>query len=281
MSFFFSKPKAPAPLNVEAVTEQANKQNTANAFQQAAFNRPNQTNQYGSTLSYKQTGTDAQGNPIFSQQQKLGAEGQKFAGGFSELGQQYIDAAGEFQGNRPDMSSSAAFDKADQFWQQTEEPRLAAQREAERTRLVNMGHDPRNEAFKGGMDEVARQQGDQRARFLNTAQNQFFGQGLADRNQQMSELGVLQPGVQYGGQSITGGFANVPNVNVANVDVAGLSQQNQNDQWKKYQSDMQGYNGMLGGLASIGGTILGGPIGSSIGSYLFGGGGNRDPMTGR
>ena len=64
MGSLFKSPKAPKPLDVAATTAAANTQNTANAFQNAAFNRLNQTDALGNTLNYAQTGTDAQGNPI-------------------------------------------------------------------------------------------------------------------------------------------------------------------------------------------------------------------------
>ena len=53
-------------MDVGAVAGQQNAQNRSNAFQQAAFNRINQTGPFGS-VSYRQSGTDAQGNPIFEQ----------------------------------------------------------------------------------------------------------------------------------------------------------------------------------------------------------------------
>ena len=269
----FSKPKAPAPLDVGKVAGQANEQNTANAFQQAAFNRPNQTNQYGGTLSYQQTGTDAQGNPTFSQTQGLGAEGQQFAGGFSNLGQQYIQGASDFQANRPDMSSNAAFDRAVDFADPVIQKRYAQRREALDNKLKNQGFTETDEGYGAGMEDLGTEEDNARNQLISSLQGQLFNQGIADRNQQQGEFNLLTPGVQYGGNTITGGFANVPGVNVANVDVAGLYGQQNSDAWKKYQAEQQGYNSMLGGLAGIGGTILGGPIGGYLTSSMFPSGG--------
>lgn len=268
-------------MDVSKVSAEANAQNTSNAYQQSAFNRPNQTNQYGSTLSYQQTGTDAQGNPIFSQNQSLGQQGQQFAGGFADLGQQYIQGASDFQANRPDMGSNAAFDRAYDYASANLEPRFQRASEAMDTKLKNQGLDPTSEAYKSAANDLALQQNEARNSLVTNLQGQMFNQGLADRSQQQGEFALLNPGVQYGGNAITGGFANVPGVNVANVDVAGLNQQNQNDQWKKYQSDMQSYNGMLGGLASIGGTILGGPIGGYMAKNYFGGGSGGSGGSGK
>jgi hypothetical protein len=262
---------------VGKVAGEQSAQNTANLQTQQAYNRPDQTNQFGSQSQWRQTGTDASGNPTFEQSTSLGQEGQQFASGFSGLGQQYIDQAGQFVGNRPDMSSSAAFDQADQFWRQREEPRLQQQQDALDNQLANKGFAAGSEGYTRAKDDLARQQGDQRAGFLNSAQNQFFNQGLADRNQQAGEFGLLNPGVNYGNQAINSGFSSVPGVNVQNVDLTQLYNQNQQQQQQNYQNELASYNGMLGGVAGLGGTILGGALGSPWLGTALGYGTQRKP----
>ncbi len=251
---FLSKPKAPAPMNVGAVTAASNEQNSANAAQQAAYNRPNQQNQYGSTLSYQQTGTDARGNPIFSQTQNLGEQGTQFAGGFAGLGQQYIQGASDFQANRPDLSGGAALTKAEDYTTANINRQYGIQRDQLDNKLKNQGLQPGTEAYDNAMRNLDNSFGDQKNTMIANTQNQFFNQGLANRNQQASEFNLLQPAAGYAGNTITGPFANVPGINVANTDVAGLYRQNQQDQNNLYNEQMKSYNGMLGGLASIGGT---------------------------
>lgn len=265
-----SKPKAPAPINVGQVTQQANQQNTGNAQQQAAFNRPNQTNQYGSTLNYTQTGTDANGNPVFSQNQQLGSTGQQFAGGFANLGNQYFQGADQFLNNQPDLSNNAAFDKAYGYASANLEPRYQQQSSQLESKLRNQGLDPTSEAYKSATNDLALQQNESRNNLVSQLQGQMFNQGQQDRTRQVGELTSLtNPGVQYGGQSVTGGFANVPGVNVANVDVAGLNNANYQQQYNNYLQQMQSYNGMLGGLAGLGGSLLTAPI--TGGTSVFGG----------
>ena len=74
-----------AKVDQDAVNAQAeataNKQqqfNTQNVQTQAAYNRPNQTNAFGNSVNWVQTGTDANGDPTFSQNQSLGALGQQY-----------------------------------------------------------------------------------------------------------------------------------------------------------------------------------------------------------
>lgn len=264
MSSLFSSPKAPKPIDVGAVTAQANQQNTGNAFQNASFNRVNQQDQFGNTLNYSQSGTDAQGNPIFNAQQGMGETAQKFAGGLSGLGQKYMDTAGQGVGSSMDAMNSA-YDAATAF----SAPRQARQMEAQNNRLVNMGLDPSSEAYRNRMTDMTENQSAANNTLAAQLQGQMFNQGLAGRQQQMSEL---QPGMQYGMQSIRPNLVNTPGVNVGNVDVAGLANQAKGQEWQGYNAQMQQQNAMLGGLAGIGGSILAAPMtgGASVGGMLAG-----------
>ncbi len=247
MGSMFKSPKAPDPINVGQVTQQAAGQNTKSAYENAAFNRLDQKDQFGNTLNYSQTGVDAQGNPIFGASQELGATGQQFAGGLGGLGQQYMDRAG--QGiETSDGAMNRAYDAATSF----SAPRQQREREQEMTRLTNMGHDPSNEAYKNSLM-------DQQERFANTnntlaaqLQGQMFTQGLQGRQQGMQEL---TPGMQYGMGTLNPNYAQVPQVGVQNVDVAGLNQANYQGQMDAYKAAQANQGAMLGGLASIGGTL--------------------------
>jgi hypothetical protein len=252
-------------MNVGAVAGAANKQNTANAFQNAAFNRVNQTDALGNSLQYSQSGTDAQGNPIFSAQQTLGQTGQMYAGGLADLGQRYFDTVG----SRPDMGSNAAFDRAYGYASANLEPRFQRQADMNETKLRNQGFEAGSEAYRNSSNDLALQQNEARNNLVTQLQGQMFQQGLADRQQQLSEL---NPGVQFGNDALSLDQVNVPQVGVQNVDVAGLNSQAYNQQMQQYQQQMAQRNAMIGGLASIGGTIagaaIGGPMGAQIGGKL-------------
>lgn len=263
MGGLFNSPKAPKPLDVAATTAAANAQNTKNAQEQAAFNRVNQTDAMGNKLTYSQSGTDANGNPIFNATQELGETGKQFASGFTDLGQKYFDAAGQ----RPDLGSNAAFDRAYGYASANLEPRFQRTQDAQMNRLRNQGLDPTSEAYRTSMNDLALQQNEARNSLVSQLQGQIFNQGLAERNQQMGEL---QPGLQFGMGTMQPNLVNVPGVNVQNVDVANLAGINQQNQWQNYNAQMQQRNAMMGGLAGIGGSLIGAPwMGSALG---FGGG---------
>lgn len=253
-----SKPKAPAAMDVGAVTASATKQNTANAFQNAAFNRVNQTDALGNTLNYNQSGTDAQGNPIFSANQSLGETGQMYAGGLANLGQQYFDKAG----SRPDMGSGAAFDRAYDYATANLEPRMQRQTDQLESKLRNQGFERGSEAMTNAGNDLALQQNEARNNLVTQLQGQMFNQGLQDRQQQMSEL---NPGIQFGNDALSLDQVNVPQVGVQNVDVAGLNQTAYNQQQQAYQQQMAQRNAMIGGLASIGGQVASAGLGAYYG----------------
>jgi hypothetical protein len=185
-------------------------------------------------------------------------------------------------------TSQSSFNDAYNFASSNMEPRLARAQEAQYTRLRNQGLDPTSEAFKSSTNDLALQQNESRNNLAATVQQQMFNQGLQGRQQQMNEL---NPGMQFANQALSPSYANVPGVNVGNVDIAGLSIANQQQQQQNYQQQMAQRNAMMGGLAGLGGsmlmapltggTSLGGMIGSGIaGGFgnIFGGGGNASPL---
>ncbi len=130
------------------------------------------------------------------------------------------------------------------------------------------------------MGDLGQQQADARARFTLGAQGQMFGQGLADRNQQQGEFGLLNPGVQFGMGAINSGQSGVPGINVGSVDTAGIYNNAFNQEMDIFKQQEASKNAMLGGLAGLGGAALGGPFGAYLGQSLFGGGGGGPQVPG-
>jgi hypothetical protein len=270
MGSLFRTPKAPAPINVAAVGQQQAAENTRSAQQQAAYNRPNQTDAFGNTVNWSQSGTDANGNPVFQVNQQLGATGQRMAGGLGGLADRYFDQAG----------GSSGIDRALGMYDQTMDPRNERMRAAAESRLRNQGFDPSSEAFRTQMSDVALQQNEARNNFATGA----WGQAINERGQQMREL---SPGVQFGMGTTSPQMVNAPGVNVGTVDYGQLNNMAYQQQANVYNQQMQQRNAMLGGLSGIGGSILSAPVGggASVGGSLFtrllggggGGGGGLSP----
>lgn len=258
-------PKMPAPIDVDAVAGKQNTQNTNNAWQNKSFNWLNQKDQFGNTLNYNQTGVDDQGNPVFDVSQGMGEAGKKAAEGFGGMADKYFGMAGQPIGSSMDAMNSA-YDAATAF----SRPRQARQSEAMNTRLANMGLDPSSEAYKNRMMDMTEQQSAANNTLAAQLQGQMFNQGLAGRQQQMGEL---NPGLQYSMGTMNPNLVNSPGINVGNTDIAGLAGQAKGQEWQGYNAQMAQKNAMMGGLAGIGGTLLGMPMGGgvSFGGKMLGG----------
>jgi len=273
MGSMFKSPKAPPPINVAAVAGQQNEQNLNNAHLNASFNRINQTDPFGNFLRYSQTGTDERGNPIFSMEQGFGEGGQQFAQGLMGLGGQYLDRAGQMLGNPADFSNQATEQRLFDLGRRRLDPMFNERQAQLDNQLRNQGLDPTSEAYKSQMGQFDQGRNDAYNQLLLSGRGQAFGEALQGRNQQLGEMMQLPNGVnQLANMFLTPRFGNAPNVNVGNVDIAGLNMANQQQQMQQYQQQMQQRNAMFGGLAGLGGAILGAPMtgGGSVGGYLMG-----------
>lgn len=229
MGSLFSSPKAPKPMDVGAVGQQQQGENTRSAFQQASFNRINQTGPYGS-VSYSQSGTDASGNPIFSQHTTLdpnelayrdkqrgtafggygsglagiGASADRFGGAADQLMDTGQHRLGAF-GTPSNLSSQGAFDQAYSTASANMEPRMQRATAAAENRLRNQGLDPTSEAYKSQMNDLALQQNESRNDLTTKLQGQLYNQGLQGRQQDYNEAsGLYNLGAQAGQTQMQG-----------------------------------------------------------------------------
>lgn len=257
-------PKAPKPLDPDAVAGKASGWNTKNAYETAGFNRLNQTDAFGNTIQYNQDGVDESGNPKFSVSQGLGGVGKQFSEGFGGLGKKYFDMAGQ-----PVETSMDAMNKAYDAATAFSAPRQQRQTAAMDTKLLNSGLDPSSEAYRNRMRDLTENQSMSNNTLAAQLQGQMFNQGLQGRQQQLNELA---PGLQFGMGAMSPKFTNVPQIGVGNVDYGNLANAAKGQEWQGYNAQLAQKNGMLGGLAGIGGTILGMPMGGggSIGGNIVG-----------
>lgn len=273
MSNPFRTPQAPsAPDPATQALRQQQGIDTSVATQNRV-NRVDQQNQFGSTSDYYQTGTDASGNPTFGQRTTWGQPTQDFNSGLMGLGGQYINRAQNMLDHPADLSSTGAFNQAQQFWDTNNAPRLQQQEDAARNRLANQGFDPSSAGYRAQMDDVMRQQNQAHSDWMLGAQNTFNTQALANRNQQVGELTQLaNPGLQAGFQGMNAGFQTVPGINVGTADPSQAYNNQFNQQQQIYGQQMAEHNAMLGGLAGLGGAALMAPMtgGTSLGGMMGG-----------
>jgi len=251
--------------------------NLAGAQQATAANRVNQQTPY-SSLQYTQTGTDANGNPIWSANQSLNPTLQAAMSGLQNklattAGQGINTSALAQTGINPGELYSDAIMRRLQ-------PQLQQQAASVETRLANQGIMPGSEAYNRAKTQLAQQQNDA----LTSAQvqgmdvglranQQGFNQQLAQSNLPLQQLGAFnqatQPGYvnpynqaavsgpDYLGSYTTGQAAQIAANNAAAARTAGL------------QSGLYG----LGSAALLGGGGIGGlfDLGAKGYNWLTGG----------
>lgn len=266
-----SKSKPPK-YDSDTAISQAQTANTANAFQNFAFGNLNQSDPFGNMVNYAQTGTDERGNPIFNVSQKFGTTAQNFAGGLSGLGQKYFGGVDAMLGT-PMGDSQGAFDQAYQYASGNLEPRFEQQRAALENRLANQGLNRSSEAYSRALNDLSLQQNEARNNLVTGIQGQLFNQGMAGRQQQMNELtGLTAPGLNYGMAAIGGQYLNPRGAQVQPVDAMGAYNQQYQSRLNAYNANQAQNSAMMGGLASLGGSLLAAPMtgGTSLGGYLAG-----------
>jgi endosialidase-like protein len=84
------------------------------------------------------------------------------------------------------------------------------------------------------------------------ARNQYMQEQYARRNQPINEISALLSGSQVAQPN----FVNVPGAQIPTTDVAGLINQNFNQQMSTYQQQSQSYNALMGGILGLGAGAL-------------------------
>jgi hypothetical protein len=253
---------------------QANAQgNIAGALQATAANRINQQTPYGS-LSYQQTGTDAQGNPIWSANQQLSPELQQLTQS-SLAGLQASQANPMYGINPGDTYSNAIMQRL--------APQQSQAREALDAQLANQGIMPGSEAYNRAKVLQGQTQNDAlTSAIVGGMQTGLQAQGLQNTTaaniRNLATPGYVTPYNQaaVAGPDYLSAYTsqNATDIAKANADAA-------------QRSSLLSTLGGLGSSAILGGTgansALGGLLGlgtkgleslgnSSLWTQLFGGG---------
>ena len=253
---------------------QANAQgNIAGALQATAANRINQQTPYGS-LQYQQTGTDAQGNPIWSANQQLSPELQQLTQ--SSLAGLQASQANPMYGINPGETYSNAI-------MQRLQPQQRQQVEALDAQLANQGIMPGSEAYNRAKVLQGQTQNDAlTSAIVGGMQTGLQAQGLQNTTaaniRNLATPGYVNP---YNQAAVAG-----PDYLSAYTSQNATDIARQNAEAAQRSSLLSGLAG-LGSSAILGGTgansALGGLLGlgasganaignSSLWSQLFGGG---------
>ena len=194
------KDDAPPPPDYAAAARETAQGNLDMARAALAANRVNQITPYG-TLTYKQSGTDQYGNPMWTSTQELSPEQQKIASqqaglssGLLNTAQQGLDYAGNLMAKPGiDMSKlpQTGFNPG-QSYQDAMMARLSPQIERENQSfeqdMANKGIGAGTQAYNTAKQLLAQTQNDR----LNQATVQGLNAGLAANQQAFSQAGYNQ-----------------------------------------------------------------------------------------
>jgi hypothetical protein len=215
--------------------------NYQGAQQATTANRVNQQTPYAN-LNYEQTGTDANGNPIWTAKQTLAGPLQ---GALGSLQQRVAGQSAQgFNPNTPGVGINPGELYSDAIMRRLQ-PQLQQQSAAVETQLANQGIMPGSEAYNRAKTQLAQQQNDA----LTSAQvgginvglqanQQSFNQQLQQANLPFQQLGAFQQATQPGyvnpynqatvaGPDYTGAYttsqaAQIAAQNAANAKTANL-----------------------------------------------------------
>lgn len=264
------------------------------ANSQALSGRTDQTNPYGS-LTYTQTGVDAQGNPVYSQNVSLNPQGQAnltsaqqaqgtALGGWNDVLKSmgidwekipgiYGDAAS--QENLVNQSRDAMYSQQARYL----DPQYQQQQNELISRLANQGVTMGSQAYTTAMDNFARQRdsayGNARDSSINQGNqfaNQLFGQGLQAHQSGVNDW--LSHLTGAGGAATTAGqnansfnptFAQTP----APTNFLGAAALQGQGNLNQYNANTGAQNSFNNGLFNLGGSVLSNPSWTDlIGSFF-------------
>lgn len=230
-----------------------------------------QTNQYGN-LNY-QVYTDANGvqrlkantNLSPDQQQLFDTQvgTQKTAG---QAGSNLLSSAN--YGAAPDLGTDASSRVSQNLSRFTSSlnPQFTAQSENLDNQLRNQGLTPGTQAYDRATTQLRSDQGNIVNSYLAQAEPQAFNEAVTSYQQPLNTATDLAKLGQPGSPQAS--LINTPTANYAPINYAGIQSDVATQKQNNYKAAMASHNALMQGLFSLGGTILGGPIGGALGGTL-------------
>lgn len=252
-------PSAPAAPDPNATAAAQAKYNREAAQSQAQINMVNQSTPYGS-LTYKQSGTAADGTPMYTATTELSPDMKSLydnmIGTQKTLGSTAGNLAAAIQSmySQPFNTNQAVEDKIVALGKSRLDPQIAQQRAALETQLTNQGVTQGSEAWNTAIKNFTQNSGDQYNQLYLTGSQQALAQALAERQLPLSELQQM-----LGMSSPTNPtFTSTPQEQIAAPNYQGMVSENYANQVKQQEIAQSQNNALIGGLASLGGAALGG-----------------------
>lgn len=247
-------PPAPDPVATAAAQTQSNKET---AIANANLNRYDQMGPQGG-VDWEVVGTNADGTPQYTQKTYYSpGEQQVYDTGLAtrqNVGQIGLDASKRI-GSLLDTNFDPNADVADRLYdlgRQRLDPRFSEQRSQLEQQLANKGIGVDSAAYQRAMGQFGQTQNDAYNQLALTGQQQAWNQAVAERAQPINEVTALMSGSQVS----TPWMGQQQQTNMANTDVAGITNQAFQNQMGIYNAEMNQQNAMMGGIAGLAGNAL-------------------------
>lgn len=228
--------------------------NKSSAITSQNLNSVSQVTPYGS-LNYSQDGTWSDGTPKLTATTTLSPLEQGIYNQGAQLRGDQLGRVSSYYNSPFDLNSSINNQQTD-IATKLLDPTWNARQDQLQTQLANQGITQGTEAYTNAMRDFGMQRDNSYNSMLLQGRQQAAQEALANRNQPLSEATGLMG--LANGATVNPNFVNTPQSQVAPTDVAGIYNSNYQGQVAQYQSDQQKQAAMLGGLAGLGGTALGG-----------------------
>lgn len=237
--------------------------NLQGAQQATAANRVNQVTPFGG-LQYQQTGTDAQGNPIWTATQTMSPELQSIYGNLAQTAQNTYGQA--FNPNLPSVGINPGETYSDAIMRRLQ-PTMKAQQENFDVKMANQGVVPGTQAYENAYRNFSQGQNDQLTSAivggLNTglaANQQAYNQALSNYQLPLTTLGAVKnltnPNTTY-----VNPYNQASTTGPDYLTAYNLQQQNQIAADAAKQS---GQNAVTSGLFGLGSSLLGSKTGGDL-----------------
>jgi hypothetical protein len=247
-----SAPSPPDPYKVAAAQTQTNE---STAKYQQEMNMVNQTNPWGS-INYSQTGTNADGSPIFSAnttynpaEQNLFNTAVSTQTGLGKAANNLINNLGPSLSQAPNLDPSRLTGQMMDWFNKYESPIWNQQQSNLDSKLAAQGITQGSDAWNNAQNLQARNVGDATNQYLMQAEPTAFNQAVTSYQLPIQTLGTLLGQSQPG--SVTQNTAATPSTNISPANISG-------DIYQSYQGKLGNYQDTMNGIFGLGSAALGG-----------------------
>lgn len=250
-----SPPPAPDPVKVAEAQTQSNKETSQ--FQ-AGINRADQYTPQGST-TWRIAGYWPDGSPKYESTQAYSPGEQNIYDlnnqARANVGQIAVDQSsriGNMLGTPLDLSNENVSGYLMDLGRKRMDPMFDERWQRQEQDLANKGISMGSDAYGRARTSFDQSRNDAYNQLLLSGRAQGVQEMLAARNQPINETTALMSGSQVSQPSFVGN----PQTGVANTDVAGIYNNNYNQQMAAYNAEQSQGNAMMGGLFGMGASAL-------------------------